>query len=350
MAPTHHNALIQEKKGGDLVLATLSVPEPKADEVLVKVHAAALNPVDWKIQKVGYFITQYPTVLGIDIAGEVVKLGEAVADSQFAVGDRVVFPGIYNQVGNTGFQEYSASGLVTLAKIPANISYEEASSLPVGLTTAYTGLYNVSPHGLGFNSLPKPGAKGKYSGTPIVIIGGSSSVGQYTIQLAKLSGFSPIITTSTLKHETYLKSLGATHVLDRNTPLTQESLKGITDSPIQSVYDAISDADTQKAGLDLLAPGGQIVVVQYPQPSLKERAQQESKSFSAVTGGKLAHNIPLLKELFEHLTTLLEGGDIKPNRVEVLPGGLNGIVTGLKRLEEQKVSGIKLVACPQDTL
>lgn len=86
-----HKALLIEKKLGDLVLGTIETPEPGPGEILVKVYASALNPVDWKIQKLETygerFIKKFPIVLGTDVAGEVSKLGEEVSD--FAVGDRV---------------------------------------------------------------------------------------------------------------------------------------------------------------------------------------------------------------------------------------------------------------------
>lgn len=80
-------ALILNKKQGDFVISTIPVPKPGKDEVLVKIVSSALNPVDWKIQKYGWWIEEYPSIFGTDIAGEVVELGEGV--SKFAVGDRV---------------------------------------------------------------------------------------------------------------------------------------------------------------------------------------------------------------------------------------------------------------------
>ena len=80
-------ALILPEKFGELVLTTLPVYKPGKDEVLVKVHSTALNPVDWKIQKRGIYSGVFPLVLGSDIAGEVVELGEGV--SQFSKGDKV---------------------------------------------------------------------------------------------------------------------------------------------------------------------------------------------------------------------------------------------------------------------
>ncbi|KAF6765854.1 chaperonin 10-like protein [Ephemerocybe angulata] len=350
MTPTEQKALLLEKKFGDLVLNTSwPVPKPKKDEVLVKIQSVALNPCDWKIQKYGILVTTFPAILGSDIAGDVVEVGEGV--SNFAVGDRVFFQGLYFQNGTPGFQQYATADVFTLAKIPNNVTHEEASSIPVGFTAAYVGLYNATPgKGLGYDVPITPGAKGKYAGVPLIVLGGSSSVGQYGIQLGKLSGFSPIITTSSLKHAEFLKSLGATHVLDRNAPLTAETIKSITDLPVQVILDGISTVETQKTGFELLGSGGGIATVLQPEPDLEERALNENKRFAWVMGDKvLPHNVQLLRDVYAQFTELLAKGDIKPNRVEVIPGGLNGVVEGLTRLQEDKVSGVKLVVRPQET-
>ncbi|RXW20635.1 hypothetical protein EST38_g5242 [Candolleomyces aberdarensis] len=343
-------ALVLPKLFDPLELITTEIHKPGNDEVLVEIRSAALNPADWKFQKEPSFLKDYPIVLGVDIAGDVVELGEGV--TQFAIGDRVLFEGIYGANRHNGFQQYAIAGAQTLAKIPSGISYDEAASIPLAFTTAYVGLYNASPHGAGFDAAVNPGARGKYADTPIVIIGGSSSVGQFTIQLAKLSGFNPIITTSSLAHEQFLKSLGATHVLDRFTPLTRETIQSLigSDKPIKIVYDAISTEETQTTGFDLLSPGGQLVVTLPAQTSIAERAATEGKAVSWTIAAKnLPFNVKLMEEFWPHATRLLESGDIKPNRVEVLPNGLNGIVDGLKRMEEDKVSGVKLIVRPQET-
>ncbi|KAJ2932485.1 hypothetical protein H1R20_g4577, partial [Candolleomyces eurysporus] len=351
MASTRtQKALVLPKQFDQFELTTTEIYKPGKDEVLVKIHSAALNPVDWKIQKNPAFLKDYPAVLGTDIAGEVVELGEGV--TQFAIGDRVLFQGIYGANRHNGFQQYAIAEIQTLAKIPSGISYDEAASIPLALTSAYVGLYNASPHGAGFDAPVNPGARGKYADTPIAIIGGSSSVGQFAIQLAKLSGFNPIIATSSLAHEQFLKSLGATHVLDRFTPLTRETVKSLTGSeqPIKIVYDAISAEETQTTGFDLLSPGGQLVVTLRPQASIAEKAATEGKAVAQVIAGKnLPFNVKSIEALWPHATGLLDSGDIKPNRVEVLPNGLNAIVEGLKRMEEGKVSGTKLIVRPQET-
>ncbi len=133
------------------------------------------------------------------------------------------------------------------------------------------------------------------------------------IQVAKLSGFSPIITTASAHNEAYLKSLGATHVLDRNAiPLSSLSsaVKEIIQEPIKLVYDAISDADTQNTSYAILAPGGKIVLV-LP-VAIDESKRTEDKEIVNVFGNV---HVPAQRavgvSLYKHLTTLLEAGDIK---------------------------------------
>jgi NADPH:quinone reductase-like Zn-dependent oxidoreductase len=84
---SQQKALFLEKKQGNFVVGTLEVPKPQSSELVVKIQAAALNPVDWKIQATGYFVQKYPAILGTDIAGEVEEVGQGVQG--FAKGDRV---------------------------------------------------------------------------------------------------------------------------------------------------------------------------------------------------------------------------------------------------------------------
>ncbi|RXW11342.1 hypothetical protein EST38_g14513 [Candolleomyces aberdarensis] len=342
-------ALFLTKASGDFIVSTAPIYKPGKEEVLVKIHAAALNPADWKVvTQYSHFLSNFPSILGSDIAGEVVELGEGATG--FAIGDRVLFQGIYNDNSHAGFQQYTTADVNTLAKIPSGISYDEAASVPLALTTAWVGFYNESPNGLGFDAPTNAAARGKYSDTPIIVIGGASSVGQLTVQTAKLSGFNPIITTASSKHAEFLKSLGATHVLDRNVSLAglKESIQSITEKPVKIVVDTISSEETQTLGFNLLAPGGQIALNQSAIGLIKEAAPKENKSLVGILALKQGY-FELVQEMWTHVTKFLQDRDIQPNRVEVLPKGLDGVVEGLKRLEENRVSGVKLVVRPQET-
>ncbi|PFH50022.1 hypothetical protein AMATHDRAFT_61918 [Amanita thiersii Skay4041] len=344
MPPSQQKALLLDSKFGKFVLKTTDVPKPGPGEILVKIKATALNPLDWKIQKYGLAIEKFPAILGSDMAGEVEQLGEGITG--FVVGDRVLSQGVMTSNRTRYFQQYAIVNPETLGKIPSNMSFEDASTIPLCLSTAYVGLYSSAPHGL---ALPNPLISGRDQliGETLVIFGGSSSVGQFGIQLAKLSGFSRIIVTSSLKHTTFLQSLGATHILDRNSSadaLAMEISK-IAGS-VKYVFDAISLPDTQKLGYSLLASGGRLVLVC---PDAVEN-KVNGRSVSAVFGtlDNPANQDELLI-LYKKITGLLEQGEIKPNRVEVLKNGLGGILGGLEKLEKDLVSGVKLVVRPGDT-
>ena len=146
-----------------------------------------------------------------------------------------------------------------------------------------------------------------------------------TIQLAKLSGFSPIIAAASLKNAEVLKLYGATHVLDHSLP--QEALVAqvskIAGGPVSLVYDAISLAKTQAVGYALLAPNGQLLTV-LPS-TIKDTT--EDRSVVAVVGVvQLPYNVKLSKVLLAQLPASLGSGEIRPLRVEVISNGL-GVIT-----------------------
>ncbi|KAG5644174.1 hypothetical protein DXG03_009015 [Asterophora parasitica] len=171
-----HKALLLLSKQGKLALGTRNTPRPGPGELLVKVLATSLNPIDWKIQRLGVFLTDYPAVLGTDVAGEVEGVGEGV--TTFKKGERVFCQGTFDNNG-ASFQNFAITTAATTSKIPSKYSYEAASTVPVAFTAAYVGLYNAAPYGLGFAWPLDAAGRGKYAGIPLVILGGASSVGQY---------------------------------------------------------------------------------------------------------------------------------------------------------------------------
>ncbi|KAG6845254.1 hypothetical protein H0H87_011989 [Tephrocybe sp. NHM501043] len=339
-----HKALYLDAKCGKFVLGYNDTPKPGNGELLVKIEAVGLNPVDWSIQKWGLFIENFPAILGTDTAGTVVEVGQGVTN--FSVGDRVVYQGSWAN-DRASYQQFNLASAVTTAKIPNFLSFEAAATIPVCLTAAFLGLYNSKPHGAGYSPPFRPSAVGKYTNKPILIFGGAGSVGQFAIQLAKLSGFSPIITTASPKNTRYLESLGATHVIDRNLPLSSlaGAVKGVTNAPIEIVYDAVSTADTQKTGYEILAPNGSLVVVLNPEVT----KAVGKEVFHVFAMPNLPHTSDISANMYSKLTEWLEEGVLLPNRVEILPTGLEGVVGGLSKLENGQVSGTKLITRPQFT-
>ncbi|KAF5342137.1 hypothetical protein D9611_002031 [Ephemerocybe angulata] len=336
-------ALVIPEQFKPFTLASLPIPSPGKQEILVKVKAVALNPADWKIQKFGAILTTFPAVSGHSIAGEVVSLGEGVEG--FAIGDRVIFTSEFTDKEYGGFQQYALANALTTAKISASISYDEASTLPTAVSTAYVGLYDDIPRGLALKSfVTSPGA---YKGQAIFIAGAAGSVGQAAIQLARVSGFTYIIASSSLKHAPYLESLGATHVLDRSLSLSElkASLASLSLPPIEYAFDSIGDIETSlRSSLAALTPTGKVISVAAGVEYKGDDLGQKSV-FSFTVLNKPEH----MKTLWPAVTSLLETKALVPQRFEILPGGLEGIVDGLGRLEKGEVSGVKLVARPEET-
>lgn len=344
-------ALFLTAKQGHFAVQAAPIPKPGPGEILLKVQSAALNPIDWKIQAFGIFLKNYPAIIGIDLAGTVEEVGEGVTN--FKKGDRVLSEATFGIDEHAGYQQYALGYVDATCKIPDSISFDQAATIPLTIATASIALYHPGEGAInGTVALYPPweeGGRGKYKGQPIIIIAGASSVGQFAIQLARLSGFGPIITTASLKNADWLQSLGATHVLDRNLvadALTAE-VKKITTEPIKVIYDAVGLPDTQDTAYDILAPGGTLALV--AQPNIKpEKLSADKKAFQVFGDFNMPTNRQLGIGLFSQLTEWLKDGEIKPNPVEVLPHGLHGVVDGLQRLR-QGVSNVKLVARPQET-
>ncbi|KAG2147616.1 chaperonin 10-like protein [Suillus clintonianus] len=338
-------ALVLPKKQGNFEVSSLSIPSPGPGQLLVKIQSAALNPVDYKIKDYGLFVTHYPAVLGGDIAGVVEELGEGVEN--FRKGDRVLAHGAFTN-DLAGFQQYALTVASFTAKIPPSLSFDNAATVPLALDTALVGLYGKE-YGAGLTPPWTKSAGDHESKKPIVILGGSSSVGAYTIQLARLSGFYPIITTASHSNEDLVKGFGATHFFDRN--LSGQQLKAaiskVTDSPIELVYDAISLPETQSVGLELLAENGTLVLT-LP-PSVKEDEGKGRKIAPTFASPHVPQNDELCRSSWSMVEKWLSEGTIQPNKHEVLPNGLEGIIGGLERMKMGQISGTKLVAHPQET-
>ncbi|KAF5371251.1 hypothetical protein D9758_004230 [Tetrapyrgos nigripes] len=334
---SEQKALVLESKQGRFVVSTRPKPAlVPAGELLVKIKASALNPIEWKIQAFAMFVEKYPAVLGCDIAGDVETVGEGVTG--FNKGDRVLFQGSFFDNEYAGFQQYTL--------IPENVSYAQAASVSSGFITASVGLFANEPAGLGLD--PSFDLNVKHSG-PILVVGASTSVGQFCIQLLRLVKVSPIIAYASAHQFDYLKSLGATEFIDRKQVSFSDlpaAVKKITSEPIKVVYDAFSSADSQQAGYDILADGGTIIVTTGDRVENKV----DGKKVLAVSGSvHLPVNREFGKVLYRNLTKYLQDGTIVPNRTEELPNGLAGIPDGLERLKNNQVSGTKLISLPQET-
>ncbi|KAF8608437.1 putative alcohol dehydrogenase [Ceratobasidium sp. AG-I] len=335
----HKAALLLEKQG-KIEVGTRTTPTPKGKEVLVKVTATAINPVDWKIAEYGIYIDEFPAVLGTDGAGIVEALGPEV--THLKKGDKIFFQGLFKPADWGTFQQYTLVDSEIVSKIPDNISDNKASTVPLGSMTSVTGLFQKT--GIDF---PENGPTA--TGRPVLILGGSSSVGQYAIQLARIAGFSPIVTTASAQHTEFLKSLGATHVFDRDV-----SVKTIQDAfptPVALAFDTIGAASTQLLAFEALttpspAPGAHLALVLDLNATVKEKNADDKVSVHRVFGSSHLFK-DLGVPLYKSVGKWIEEGKYVPNRVHLVEGGLAGVPEALS-LSKKGVSGEKLVIRPQE--
>jgi len=195
-----HDSLVLNKRNSALVLEQRKTPQPGPREVLIRVEAIALNPVDHIQQSSGYNITKYPAVLGYDVAGTIHEVGASV--SEFAVGDRVIaLAAIWfiKSADYGGFQKIVLVPVEEVTRIPSFLPFNEAAVLPLAVYTAwYSFLHLEVERDKVFSESDKKG---------ILIWGVSGSVGSVTLQIAKTLGFH-IYATASSKHHSYLSGLG----------------------------------------------------------------------------------------------------------------------------------------------
>ncbi|GAA5916996.1 hypothetical protein JCM8208_003425 [Rhodotorula glutinis] len=219
-------------------------------EVLVKVHSVSIQPVDWKIQTYGYdqMVKQYPFILGTDVAGEVIEVGEGV--SNVKKGDRVL--GHCKSLASgepkhSAFQRFAVLDALLVSAIPDSLTSEEATVLPLGLSTAASGLYPKRYLALPYPKPDSPNSDGK--GKVLLVYGGSSSVGASAIQLAVASGLR-VVTTCSPANFDLVKSLGAAAAFDYRTP---------KDDLVSSLVAAVEKEGTEYAGaFDAISEHGSV--------------------------------------------------------------------------------------------
>ncbi|KAJ7462169.1 GroES-like protein [Mycena latifolia] len=347
MSIQQQQAVILPALKAPFVIGPRDIPAPEHGEVLIKIMSVALNPANWAQHEYGILIPEYPAVLGCDVAGVVEALGEGVEG--YEKGDKV-FVGI--TIG--GFQQYVTVPAAILIRIPENTSFDEAATFPVAFTTACVGVFGPTPIGLNLNptfSWDKP-----QQGESALVIGGSTSVGQFVIQLLKFAGFSRIVAYASKVHFDYLQQLGATECIDR-TEVPLDSLAAHITAPVKVVYDATTGP--LDAAFDCIVDGGSIATVK-----LMARCEREGKKFTFVNvmgflprvddtkfKGRPEYRPEYLTFghlIVANLSEMLAKGALTGNRCEVLPNGLAGVPAGIERLGKGAVSGVKLVAHPQE--
>ncbi|MER6062741.1 NADP-dependent oxidoreductase [Streptomyces sp. NPDC001792] len=234
--------------GGPEVLEYGEVRDPKVgpDQVLVKVRAAAVNPVDWKCRE-GYLDAVldavFPVIPGWDVSGVVVQPGAAV--TEFAVGDEVIGYCREDFLSRGTFAEYVAAPVRTLARKPRNLSFEEAAGLPLAGLTAYQVLVR---------------ALEMARGETVLVHAAAGGVGSLAVQIAAHLGARVIGTASERNHD-HVRGLGG-------EPVTYgeglaERVRALAPDGVEAVFDTVG-GDTLKTSANLLAPEGRLASIADP--------------------------------------------------------------------------------------
>ncbi|WP_336039883.1 NADP-dependent oxidoreductase [Acinetobacter calcoaceticus] len=286
----------------DVQVSEQPKPSLSEDAVLVKVHAASINPVDLRVLE-GEFKAilpvKFPFILGSDFAGTVVEVGSNV--TQFKAGDEV-----YAKIDlNGAFAEYTVVQQSSLALKPKNISMELAASLPLVALTAWQTLVEIAK---------------VQSGQKVLIHAGSGGVGSIAIQLAKSLG-AIVATTTSGKNTRWVRELGADIIIDYKTADFEQELKD---------YDVVLDTQggkTLEKSLNVVKRGGRIISISGPPDQAFAEAVNPNRFLKCV--------IPLLSWSIRHkakkrgitysflfmqpngqqlskITELVEAGKIKP--------------------------------------
>ena len=303
---TKMKAVCIESFGGPetLQMMDFEVPQPEADEVLIKVQAASVNPVDCKMRAGRYppaKMESLPKVLGRDVSGTVVGCGLAVTD--FENGDEV-----YAMLdgGQGGYAEYVAVRAALCAPKPRLLSHTEAAAVPLAAITAWQGLFE---HGH------------LNAGQRVLIHGGAGGVGHFAVQLAKLRG-ARVATTVTAEDADLMRSLGANQTVDYESERFEDLIHDV-----DLVFDLVA-GDVQERSWAVLKDGGAIVST-IDTPSERYAREHDARAVSFV-----AH--PDRDEL-DVIGQLIDAGAIRPHVHAIFP--LQQAALAHERLEHQHSRG-----------
>ena len=306
-------AVISESYGGPEVLQIADVPVPRVgpNGVLVRVHAASVNPVDWKLRAgwlSGLWKLRFPVIWGCDVSGVVEEVGSAV--TMFKPGDEV--HGFkHGKVGETyrgTYAEYAVLPGNSLARKPAGLSHEEAAAIPLAAVTAWQALVG--------QGRIKPGSK-------VLIHAAAGGVGVFAVQIAKTFGAYVAATAGPLNQD-FLRELGTDLAIDYTSERIEDRLSG---------YDVVLDGVGEPvwaSSLKVLRFAGKLITLAIPIPhGPASRSEFLSTAIRGVLRGR-ARALFSGKRLLitrvnprggdlEKINALIEAGKLRPVIEKILP-------------------------------
>ena len=286
-------AIIVEDFGAPEVLQLQNVPDPTPQngEVVVKLRAAGVNPVE-TYQRAGtppYHNVEFPWTPGSDGAGEIVALGEDVTD--WKIGDRVY---VYAPKGNGTYAEMIACKSSQIYRLPDNVSFEQGAAMGVPYATAHRALFG------------KANAK---AGEVVFIHGASGGVGTAAIQLANRAGLS---VAGSASDETFIEKVGAKYTFNHNVDGYMSDALGATCGRGFDIILEMKAGENLGRDADVLAPFGRIVVVGSggpveinPRDWMQRDATVMGMTLFNVTGAQL-------QEIHADLVDGLQSGQLRP--------------------------------------
>ncbi len=267
---------------GVVQFADVDRPAPRAGEVLVRVHAAGVNPVDWKIrggagQRMGLTL---PIHLGGEIAGTVEQLGEGVSDLK--EGDAV-----YGIIKTGGFAEYAIAPATDVVRKPANLDFVHAAAIPLGSLTAWQAMFGLAKLA---------------SGQRLLVTNSSGGVGSLAVQLAKAHGVH-VTAMASGRNEDYVRGLGADEFID----YTRQPFEQVA-RDIDVVFDTVGGDTFQRAFATLKKGGILVTAVAFPTDADRQHGVGVDRVMCKPNAGQLAS-----------IRALVEAGSVNAHVATVLP-------------------------------
>jgi NADPH:quinone reductase-like Zn-dependent oxidoreductase len=288
------------KFGGPEVLKFEDVPrpEPGTHQVLVRVHAAGVNPADWKLREGKFGNVPLPSIMGNDFSGEIEALGPDV--TEFRVGESV-FGSVAEESGS--YAQYALAPVSHIVEKPASLDHTQAAAIPVPAMTAWQAVFDEAK---------------LRSGQKILIHGASGSVGRFAVQFAKWKG-AYVIGTGSGTNAELVRKLGAHEFIDYRTTRFEDVVR---DADI--IFDTIG-GETQERSWKALKRGGVLVSIVQP-PDEKTAAAHGSR------GVFMREDATRTQELSQ-ISKLVASGQIKVNVETTLP------LTEARKAQELSQSG-----------
>ncbi|MFE7041139.1 NADP-dependent oxidoreductase [Streptomyces atratus] len=281
-------AVFQKSFGGPEVLKVVETerPKPLPGEVLVKVHASAVNPVDVFVRSGAFpLLGEPPFGVGWDISGVVEEAGPG---ARFEVGDEVYGMPFFPRAA-TGYAEYVAAPSRQVARKPASLDHVHAAAIPLAALTAWQGLVQ---------------AAGVKEGDRVLIHRAAGGVGHFAVQIAKAHGAHVIAMASPARHD-FVRGLGANEVIDYRTTDFTEAVK---DADV--VFDSTAQGDLS---LGVLRPGGVLIsIVEHADPKLAVRVKAAGRRFAGIS-------VEPDYAALEAIADLVDAGLIRPHVEETFP-------------------------------